>query len=909
MKQLVIIILYTILSFSVSTGQVFNPINMNFEQDVPNSTPTAWNMSDRTFKKGYRAVISDVAYSGSQSLLFSCDSLMSSSQEYDGLVFQSIFPTAYLNQTIKFSAYARAEYPNDSGSAYLWVKVYLPNNKYYAYPVSEPVRITSSDWRKYEVTAQIPPDATEIQFGVILQSEGKVWLDLAEFENTHSVPYSSINLSNSQLSNLVAFSKLFSAVSYFYPRTDLDALNRATFAEYGVERIINNKSKQIDQELQSIFSMCGKSLVLSKKQKSPSYNTLFKSQLIDTASARFRLYSGVYNLIKNDFTKSIFQLYSQSHRASPAYLSQRIDITDYVGKTANLSAYSKFSSPNASSKAYMAISALDSNSKIIDVIIPKNEAKRTGEHTWNQFKHEYSIPLNCKYLNVNLVLEGDGNAIFDGASCTINGEEMLNNGGFESGIGGWKFDNKCSKAGYEIVLNQEIAQSGKTSVELCVLNDKVVKYPTIEDIYEIKLNSNLYAYFPKLSSGIDSISSGAINSFLDTNAVYGEFESANARIAAVITAWSILDNFSLIKHIKSSEIVDKQLANAIGRAATAKTQNELAQIISELLALFPDNSIRVWSNNQINSQLKGLPINLDYFDKKLIITKSLIPKIKAGSEILKINDIETNKYLADKTQKTSGSSDALKLRKAITQLKYDYEKPNEKLSLKINKNDVKDIIVERRTELSELENGNYPPEMKLAEGVYYLDFRRLSEQDLMKFFKSSHQDLTGLLIDLRGYSSITEFFFKYFKSGNLESIVWQIPIFTDYIEQFSGYQLIPQPVTGNGKLSDVKIVALCDESTIGLSESNLHLLRRNGLSYSVGRKTSGTPTEVIAIPLPCSMNLSLSFISASDDAGNLLIGNPFTPDLIVEPNKNYELQGKDTLIEVGKTELLKLISK
>ena len=76
----------------------------------------------------------------------------------------------------------------------------------------------------------------------------------------------------------------------------------------------------------------------------------------------------------------------------------------------------------------------------------------------------------------------------------------------------------------------------------------------------------------------------------------------------------------------------------------------------------------------------------------------------------------------------------------------------------------------------------------------------------------------------------------------------------------------------------------------------------------VGRSTSGCPSEVTAYPLPCGLTMSLSYISASDDSGKMLIGDSFVQEILVNSRILDTLNSKDSLIEKAKETLLQKMS-
>lgn len=904
MKYIKIVLAMILANLAVAFAQTVNTANMNFERGEIGELPIGWNISERTIKKGYTLSVSDQAHSGNKSLLFALDGLADYSNTYDGLVFQSINSDAYLNRTVRFSAFAKGEFADTNGYGFLWIKVYLADKTYMSYPVKATNLINTSDWKKYEVIAEIPANATEIQFGAILQKKGKIWLDDAEFKDVNEVDYSKLTLSDIQAKHLLAYSKLFSAIVYYYPNPQIDSLNIEAFAEYGVQRILNlSESKDLSKELKDIFDPIADDIEFSSNDKKQLKAKLLLS---DTIPPIFRLYRGLKMKSANQFTEAKWQNSKQNHRAIPAILSQMIDVSNIKNRKIDFSAEYLLHSANINSKAYLAVSALDSNQNVVDLQIIESTNNSQSIDKWVKLKQSYKIPNTTKQLKINLVLEGDAGAVFDNISCRIDGKEFIQNGGFEQLLANWIFDERSSQFGYEVIINKAKYKSGEQAAELSVINDQFIKYPNIEYDYQIQLDDNLFASFPKAKAIQTKI--GNVNDFIDSAYYYSEFEVPQARIASLIYAWALMDNFALLRDKQYSEKIDKLLLTAFKESAVSETKDDLINTISRVFALFPDNSVRVWSNEQVSDLRKGLPINIGYFENKYIITKSLVQDLPAGSQILKVNDIGIDSFVEKLWERISASSEEFMRLKAISSLKYSYSNQSKLLSVLLPNGKEKTFELKRTTELDSLNMMDYPADEQFSDGAYYIDFRRYNEEELSQFFKANHSQVRGLVLDMRGYNSISEYFFKFFKFGKLNHIVWQMPYFAEYNSPYTAYHLLPQYIKGNGKLGQYEIVVICDESTIGLNESNLYLLRKNNMATFVGRSTSGCPSEVTAYPLPCGLTMSLSYISAADDSGKMLIGDSFVPEILVNSRILDALNSKDTLIEKAKETLLQKMS-
>ena len=96
-----------------------------------------------------------------------------------GTLMQAVQASEYAGKRIRFRATVRSE--DVAGWAGLWMRV-DQGSKMLAFDnmQTRPIRGTTG-WATYEVVLNVPPDATSISFGVLLDSNGGIWLRGAEF--------------------------------------------------------------------------------------------------------------------------------------------------------------------------------------------------------------------------------------------------------------------------------------------------------------------------------------------------------------------------------------------------------------------------------------------------------------------------------------------------------------------------------------------------------------------------------------------------------------------------------------------------------------------------------------------------------------------------------------------------------
>ena len=149
--------------------------NPGFEHGKPGEAPPGWENGGGY--AGYPAEISnDNPNSGRQCGLLRTD-LQSRVRDY-GVLSQMIETAPFRKQSIHLRIFARAT-TNAEGWAAVFYRVDRGGDQK---PLFANRRITSKDWRHYDLDVEIPDDAIRMQFGVTLSGDGRVWVDDASVE-------------------------------------------------------------------------------------------------------------------------------------------------------------------------------------------------------------------------------------------------------------------------------------------------------------------------------------------------------------------------------------------------------------------------------------------------------------------------------------------------------------------------------------------------------------------------------------------------------------------------------------------------------------------------------------------------------------------------------------------------------
>lgn len=118
-----------------------------------------------------------------------------------GTIIQNMDPDDYLGCRVRMSAYIKAE--GVEGWAGMWMRVddESPPAGVLSFDNMQNRPITGTrDWEAYEIVLEVPREAQNIAFGVLLAETGRVWVDDVIFEIVDSqVPATGLNFSENEV--------------------------------------------------------------------------------------------------------------------------------------------------------------------------------------------------------------------------------------------------------------------------------------------------------------------------------------------------------------------------------------------------------------------------------------------------------------------------------------------------------------------------------------------------------------------------------------------------------------------------------------------------------------------------------------------------------------------------------------
>ena len=98
-----------------------------------------------------------------------------------GTMMQMFKANDYLNKRMRFSAYVKSE--GIEAWAGLWMRIDGLGQRPLGFDnmQNRPIKGTT-DWQKYDVVLDVPPESINIAFGILLEGKGQAWLSDVQFE-------------------------------------------------------------------------------------------------------------------------------------------------------------------------------------------------------------------------------------------------------------------------------------------------------------------------------------------------------------------------------------------------------------------------------------------------------------------------------------------------------------------------------------------------------------------------------------------------------------------------------------------------------------------------------------------------------------------------------------------------------
>jgi len=149
--------------------------NFAFAQPKP---PKGWFVAGSHPRDYVASVDPEMPHSGRASAHFESAVLKTGGF---GTLMQEFQPGDFRGKRVRMSGYVRSR--NVTDWAGLWMRVDGSGGKVLSFDnmQNRPIKATT-DWTRYEIVLDVPSDAAQIAYGVLLTGRGDVWMDDVKFD-------------------------------------------------------------------------------------------------------------------------------------------------------------------------------------------------------------------------------------------------------------------------------------------------------------------------------------------------------------------------------------------------------------------------------------------------------------------------------------------------------------------------------------------------------------------------------------------------------------------------------------------------------------------------------------------------------------------------------------------------------
>ena len=143
----------------------------------PVTVPDGWTI--RSANNDYQVSVDSANFS--QGKHSACLKATTSSPQKFVDLMQSFRADDYRGKRLRLSAQVKVQ--GTRPETQLWMRIDTASKRSVAFDnMADRVIRSPSDWKKWEIVLDVPPDSLNISFGVLLAGNGQVWVDDFQFE-------------------------------------------------------------------------------------------------------------------------------------------------------------------------------------------------------------------------------------------------------------------------------------------------------------------------------------------------------------------------------------------------------------------------------------------------------------------------------------------------------------------------------------------------------------------------------------------------------------------------------------------------------------------------------------------------------------------------------------------------------
>jgi hypothetical protein len=366
-----------------------------------------------------------------------------------------------------------------------------------------------------------------------------------------------------------------------------------------------------------------------------------------------------------------------------------------------------------------------------------------------------------------------------------------------------------------------------------------------------------------------------------------------ARLATVMTAWSILQHF-----YPYFDVVDanwpRELEVALHKAATDVNDAAFYQTLNRLVVALHDGHGSLEGPGMPRGE--PLPFIAELIGDQAVIlaVAPAATDLHPGDVLERIDGSPAREAFAEVAGQVSTATT-----QRVKRLNFAFGwRPHARTAqLEVRGADgtLRKVTVPR---VSKPLDFKHPPELdEVKPGVFYLDMTRLTDEEFQKALPRLAQ-ATGLVFDVRGYPKSAPTWLSYLSPKELQSAQWNVPKThrpdrTDVEWDTSGRWTLP---AGQPQLTSNRVF-LTDGSAMSYGETVMGIVEAYKLGEIVGEPTAGTNGNVCPVNLPLGYHMSFTGMKVLKHDGSRHHGIGILPTVPVTKTVQAIREGRDEQLE------------
>jgi C-terminal processing protease CtpA/Prc len=882
------------------------PTNLDFEQGQPGEVPPGWHLSSLGKNNGYTAtIVTDRPEAGRQAAQVALEGEKKDPRAFGNLL--SFFDaTPYRGKRIRFRAAVRAEVSGAESQAALWLRVDRENGAMGFFDNMEDRPIRSSEWKTYEITGDVAPDAKNIYLGLMLNGQGKAWIDSASFETIGTVETRhepARPLEGRGLDNLIAFTRLFGYLRYFHPSDQAAAADWEKLALAGVPAVERAGSPaELAKALEDLFRPVAPTVrVYPTESPRPAPPAELK------APAGTEVVYWTHLGVKVSPRPNIYKSLRVSDAQTPegAEVAHYLEAAPYRGQRVTLRGAMRAEDGTA-------VLRLKSYAKEGAEPATLAEVKPAAGKVWQPFEISAEVPAASEGLEIDLGLAARGRVWWDdlslqGAGAPGATANPLPNAGFEiagfdGAPAGWELDRGSKLAGYRATLSTDRPKSGKGSLLLSWAKPDPSSHPQPGEPLAADLGGGVSALIPL---ALYKDAQGTLPHLPAPAAAKAEEplpsgDDRTTRLADVVLAWNVFQHFYPYFDVAQADW-PAELRRALSSAATDADQMAFTSTLRRMVAALRDG------HGNVSGTFQGawgrLPLLFDWVEDQLVVTQ-VAPDgaggLRPGDVVLTLDGKPAREALVAAEELVSGATPQWRRWVALGRL----AQGDPKVEARIEARHPDGTPVTASLTHS---SAPYGPESlaearpeKISEprpGIFYVNIDQVTDDD----FKGALDRLAaarGVVFDLRGYPGhISPVILNHLIDRPFTSARWNVPVVTRPDRQGWDWDVsswFEQPAAPRLK---GKIAFITDGRAISYAESYMGIVEAYHLGEIVGAPTAGTNGNVNPFILPGGYRVVWTGMKVTKHDGSRHHGVGIQPTVPASRTIQGVAAGRDELLE------------